>query len=121
MKLWRVSPARSLADACRSTAAGRWSWSSREVLYTSSTASSGVQDAPRVRGLPGDWRVQQTLTRCIGNAWFDHQDSAALLVPSALCEEADNVLVNPRHPQARGLRMRVVRAFRFDRRLLRKA
>jgi RES domain-containing protein len=143
MKLWRVSPARTLHDACHTTQASRWSWSSREVLYASSTPELAVLEAlahradnpaphwlcsiwlpeaataPRVRGLPEDWKVQQTLTRRIGNAWYDRLASPALLVPSALCAEGNNVLVNPRHPAARGLRMRVVRHFDFDRRLLR--
>ena len=145
MRLWRVSSATTLQDACRSAKAGRWSWSSRPVLYTSSTASSGVlealahraenpdthylcvvelpgiESASRLRGLPDDWKRQQTLTRSIGNAWFDRRRSPALLVPSALCEDGSNVLVNPLHPLARGLKMRVLRRFSFDRRLLREA
>jgi RES domain-containing protein len=145
MKLWRVSPATTLEDACRSERAGRWSWASREVLYTSSTPELAVLEAlahraeneathwlcvvhlpdaaqvRRVRGLPEDWRTQQSLTRCLGNAWFDRMSSPALLVPSALCHEGSNVLVNPFHPRARGLRLQVLRRFDFDRRLLRGA
>lgn len=145
MRLWRVSSATTLQDACRSTKAGRWSWSSRAVLYASSTPElavlealahraenpdthwlcvvelPGVASASRLRGLPDDWKLQQVLTRNIGNRWFDRRRSPALLVPSALCEEGSNVLVNPLHPLARGLALRVLRRFDFDRRLLRKA
>lgn len=145
MKLWRVSPARTLEDARRSVRAGRWSWASREVLYTSSTPELAALEAlahradndathwlcvvylpdavrhRKVRALPEDWRVRQSLTRSIGNAWFDRMASPTLLVPSALCHEGSNVLVNPFHPRARGLRMRVLRRFDFDRRLLRGA
>lgn len=145
MKLWRVSPARTLEDARRSVRAGRWSWASREVLYTSSTPELAALEAlahradndathwlcvvyltdavrhRKVRTLPEDWRVRQSLTRSIGNAWFDRMASPTLLVPSALCHEGSNVLVNPFHPRARGLRMRVLRRFDFDRRLLRGA
>lgn len=143
MKLWRVSPARSLEQASRAHGAGRWSWASRDVLYTSSTPElavlealahrtekpvahwlclvelPGVGSGPRLDDLPGDWRVQQALTRRLGNAWYDDLRSPVLLVPSAVCEEATNVLVNPRHPRARSLRMTVLRRFDFDRRLTR--
>lgn len=143
MKLWRVSPARTLDEAAHAATAGRWSWADRDVLYTSSTPELAVLEAlahrdekpvphwlclvelpvvatgSRVRGLPPDWRTQQTLTRRLGNAWYDDLRSPVLLVPSAVCEEACNVLVNPRHPRARGLRMQVLRRFDFDRRLLR--
>ena len=145
MKLWRVSPARTLEDACRGTRAGRWSWASREVLYTSSTPELAALEAlahraeneavhwlcvihlpslsrhRRVTGLPRDWRVRQGLTRRLGNDWFDRMASPTLLVPSALCHEGANVLVNPFHPRARGLRLQVLRRFDFDRRLLRGA
>jgi RES domain-containing protein len=145
MKLWRVSPARSLEDACRSSRAGRWSWASRDVLYTSSTPELAALEAlahraeneathflcvihlpdaattRRAPRLPEDWRTQRTLTRGIGNVWFDRRASTALLVPSALCHEGTNVLVNPRHPRASGLRLEVLRRFDFDRRLLRGA
>lgn len=145
MKLWRVSPARTLEDACRSARAGRWSWASRQVLYTSSTPELAVlealahraeNEAPHwlcvvtlpasvkhhhVSALPEDWRAQHRLTRRIGNAWFDDMASPTLLVPSALCDESRNVLVNPFHPRARGLKLRVLRRFDFDRRLLRGA
>ena len=143
MRLWRVSPATTLEDACKGSKAGRWSWASRAVLYTSCTPELAVLEAlahrsehsaphwlcavdlPRsvvgthVKGLPPDWKTQQSLTRRIGNAWFDGLASPLLLVPSALCQEGSNALVNPSHPQARGLRLRVLRRFDFDRRLRR--
>ena len=142
MRLWRVSPTRSLEDACHSATAGRWSWASRDVLYTSCTPELAVLEAlahraeksaahwlcaidvsvsataRRVGKLPASWRAQQALTRRIGNQWFDRQQSPLLLVPSALCEEGTNALVHPAHPDIRRLRMQVLRRFDFDRRLL---
>lgn len=73
----------------------------------------------RVGALPANWRRRKALTRAIGNRWFDAARSAALVVPSALCPEADNVLVNPLHADCDKLRLVVVRRFHFDRRLLR--
>jgi len=143
MKVWRVSPARTLADACRSEHAGRWNWASRPMLYGSSTPELAALEAlahlaenpvphwlsvvhlPRVdsatpvRGLTADWRKDKAQTREIGNRWFDRCGSAALLVPSALCPEASNVLVNPHHRLAAGMRLQVLRRFDFDRRLAR--
>lgn len=145
MKLWRVSPARTLEDACHNARAGRWSWASRDVLYTSATPELAALEAlahraeneavhwlcviylpsvsghRKVRGLPDDWRARHSVTRRIGNDWFDRMASPTLLVPSALCHEGANVLVNPFHPRARGLRLQVLRRFDFDRRLLRGA
>jgi RES domain-containing protein len=132
-----------MAGACHSSKAGRWSWASRDVLYTSCTPELAVLEAlahiaekktahwlcaidlpasiqgTRVKGLSDDWKTQQTLTRRIGNAWFDRMSSPVLLVPSAVCEEGSNALVHPLHPRVRGMRMHVLRRFDFDRRLLR--
>lgn len=143
MKLWRVSPATDLSSACTSESAGRWSWASRDVLYTSSTPELAALEAlahreeneathwlslvvvpeaaqlRRVSGLPPDWVRDKPATRAIGNRWYDSKRSAGLVVPSALCTEASNVLINPCHPQTRGMRMILVRRFDFDRRLLR--
>ena len=145
MKLWRVSPATTLEEARRSQRAGRWSWASREVLYTSTTPELAALEAlahraendathwlcvihlppaarpRRVGKLPEHWRAQQGLTRRIGNDWYDRMASPALLVPSAVCPEGTNVLVHPFHPRSRGLRLQVLRRFDFDRRLLRGA
>lgn len=143
MKLWRVSPATDLRSATTSEKAGRWSWASRAVLYTSSTPELAALEAlahraendavhwlvlvhvpgsapiDRVRGLAADWIRDKAATRAIGNRWYDSRRSACLIVPSALCAEAQNVLVNPSHPEARRTRLVVVRRFDFDRRLLR--
>lgn len=143
MKLWRVSPATDLPSAWTSEKAGRWSWASREVLYTSSTPELAALEAlahraendavhwlalvvlpdrarsARVGKLGADWTRDKATTRAIGNRWYDSMRSACLIVPSALCTEAHNVLVNPSHAHARGMRLIVVRRFQFDRRLLR--
>jgi RES domain-containing protein len=73
----------------------------------------------RVRGLSAHWTRDKAATRSIGNRWYDSMRSAGLIVPSALCAEAHNVLINPLHPEASGIRMVVIRRFEFDRRLLR--
>jgi RES domain-containing protein len=146
MHLWRVSPHTDLARSIELKDAGRWAWASRAVLYCSTTpelaalealahwepgapphwlcrvtlprvASIGSSSVERVRRLPEGWTQDKAHTRALGNHWVDAARSAVLLVPSALCAEGTNALVNPAHPAARGLRLRAVRPFRFDRRL----
>ena len=141
MILWRVSPQTDLVASYRSSRAGRWSWASRDVLYTSTTvelavlealahrremqgrqhflirvelADAAAQQAPR---LPHGWRADKALTRKMGNRWYDEGRFPILLVPSALSAESTNALLNPHHPSARNLRLDVLRGFIFDRRL----
>ena len=45
------------------------------------------------------------------------ETSLLLRVPSAIVPEEGNILVNPRHPEARKLRVASTRPFRFDARL----
>jgi RES domain-containing protein len=44
--------------------------------------------------------------------------SALLLVPSVIVPEESNVLINPEHPDARALRVMVVRKWIYDVRLI---
>lgn len=144
MQLWRVSPHTDLARSIELTQAGRWAWASRPVLYCSTTPELAALEAlahwapgapphwlcrvdlpsaavarsvRRVTRLPSGWSGDKALTRALGNRWVDDARSAVLLVPSALCAEGTNALVNPAHPAAHGLRLRALRPFRFDRRL----
>ena len=143
MDLWRVSPETNLAKAAHSNSAGRWSWASRDVLYTSCTPELAALEAlahkdgedggywlcrvwlpdacsvRRANKLPDNWTRMKPWTRAYGNRWFDSGRSACLEVPSALCPESSNMLVNPLHRDARGLHMKAVRRFNFDSRLLR--
>ena len=65
---------------------------------------------------PG-WQADLTLTRAIGDEWLAGASSLMLRVPSAIVPESFNFLVNPRHRQARTMRIRRVIEHPYDTRL----
>lgn len=82
---------------------------------------SGMAAAERIdlSNLPAGW----TGAGCpdctaIGDEWLVSHRSAVLIVPSAVVREEENVLLNPRHPDAQGARVIKRRPFTFDLRLL---
>jgi RES domain-containing protein len=144
MRLWRISPHTTLADACRQEEAGRWHYAGRSLLYLSATpelamlealvhhrvgmdhyflTSVAIPAAARVRklaaaDLPRDWRHRKPWSRALGEAWLTEGRSPVLSVPSAVCPPSRNYLVNPAHPAVPRLRLRVHGPVRFDKRLL---
>ncbi|TVP58397.1 MAG: RES domain-containing protein [Gemmatimonadales bacterium] len=127
---------------------GRWNSVGTPVVYASSNLSLAVlemlvhvdpEDLPRdlvaiqvqapdpssaeqirLEDLPEDWadRPDHPACRTIGDRWAARGESLLLRVPSAVVWEEENVLVNPRHPEAGKVRIVSTRAFRFDRRLV---
>ena len=127
---------------------GRWNSPGRSVVYTSATAAQAVleklvwtdpEDVPgdlklfeielpddlapevvAVDRLPPDWTVPGC-PACVevGDRWLAAGSGVALAVPSAVLPEEQNVLLNPRHPEAARLRVVAARPFTFDLRLLR--
>lgn len=126
---------------------GCWNSPGRLVVYTSTTASLAMleklvwidpDDVPenlrlfeielpdelerewldRSR-LPKDWK-DAGCPACteIGDEWLASASSLALVVPSTLLDEELNVLINPRHDQARRARVVGSRPFTFDPRLV---
>jgi hypothetical protein len=71
--------------------------------------------------LPVGWtaRPEGKVSLDIGDAWLAGGASALLQVPSVIVVEEDNVLVNPRHADARRLKARKMREWFFDERLKR--
>ena len=127
---------------------GRWNSPGMQVVYTAASASLATverlvatdpdelpddlvlfeidipADAPPesvdVATLPDDWREPRSPDcRQLGDAWIASGRSALLAVPSAVVPEDFNVLINPRHPEAQGVRIVRQRPFRFDPRLIR--
>lgn len=70
--------------------------------------------------LPRDWSRVHDHPACaaIGDAWVAEGSSLLLLVPSAVVPEEWNLLINPGHPRAREVKVRAVRPFSFDPRLV---
>lgn len=68
---------------------------------------------------PG-WRSDPLVTRALGEAHFAEGRHALLRVPSVLVPEARNVLLDPLHPAAAGVRIVAEARAAFDNRLLRR-
>lgn len=129
-------------------AGGRWNTEGRPLVYASSTlalaaleylvhvdpadvpgdlVAMGIELPPRastarvhVEDLPADWNRVPDHPAClgVGDAWATGERTLALRVPSALVPEEENVLLNPRHPDAARLEVVRERRFAFDPRLL---
>lgn len=127
---------------------GRWNPEGVPVVYTSSTLSLAaleylvhvqvenvpddlvsleidVPDEVRVEeihtfDLPDDWNQVEDHPACaaLGDAWAHDVGAVVLRVPSAIIPHEQNVLLNPRHPEMRRVRVLAVRDFTFDPRLL---
>lgn len=128
---------------------GRWHTRGRPVVYCAGTAALAVLEvrvhldlpldllpdddvlmkieAPdnlEVRSvasddLPDAWRSREDLCRALGDAWLEEGPTALLSVPSAIVEVERNVLLNPRHPDARQVAVGEVMSFGWDDRLFR--
>jgi RES domain-containing protein len=70
--------------------------------------------------LPDDWNRVEEHPVCItrGDQWAAAATTLALRVPSAIIPHEANVLLNPRHPEARGIRVIGVHDFVLDPRLI---
>lgn len=127
---------------------GRWNSEGVPVVYLSSSLSLAaleylvhidIEDAPTdlvalkvevpdtasvedvgIETLPDDWFSVPDHPVCVGlgDTWVQNGESLLLRVPSALIRVESNVLLNPRHPDAGGLRVLGAEPFAFDSRLL---
>lgn len=72
--------------------------------------------------LPKEWNSSPVLpsVQVIGDTWVRKNEALALLVPSAIVEASNNILIHPRHPAFHRFAIASADRFRFDERLLRK-
>ena len=146
MTFWRISRHRDLTGAGGLRAAGRWHYAGRPIVYLAETpaaallevcAHTSANDVPpeftllRIVGpdigvlsvesgsLPADWRTRLEVTRDLGTAWLERNESVLLRVPSAIVPETMNCLFNPSHRQAAEFRISEAIAYPFDSRLKR--
>lgn len=130
-------------DAQDNTNGGRWTSQGVPTAYASQTAAGAVleflahlegnspEDLVLVSAvLPGEslviadslpvqWRERpyRSDVRAYGDAWVESGRSLAIQVPSVLCEQSCNVLINPMHPDARRLRICAIDPLTLDPRL----
>lgn len=74
---------------------------------------------PALSALPADWAALPTpaSTQEFGRRWIASARGLLMVVPSAVIPEAANVLINPRHPAYRDIRLAIVRDFAFNARM----
>ncbi|HEX5235562.1 MAG TPA: RES family NAD+ phosphorylase [Silvibacterium sp.] len=65
----------------------------------------------RLEDLPKNWRTRPEITRDLGTAWLEKNETVLLRVPSALVPETTNCLFNPAHRRA--AKFRVVEAIKY--------
>ena len=70
--------------------------------------------------LPQGWDKYPgpVILKRIGNAWLSALSSLLLFVPSVIDPLAKNVLINPLHPEADGIKIEKIQPFTFDNRLI---
>jgi RES domain-containing protein len=88
-----------------------------QLLRISMGVASEIKSLEPPSGL--DWKVQEGVTRKIGDAWLALRESPLARVPSAIAPYTWNYLLNPEHPEARHARIVEVIKERFDNRLFR--
>jgi RES domain-containing protein len=110
------SPASSLLEVCVHTSAN-----DVPPEFTLLRIEGPERHIPSVRTeeLPDGWRERVELTRDLGSAWLERNDSVLLRVPSAIVPETVNYLFNPSHPNAAEFRIIEEIAYPFDTRLKR--
>ncbi len=62
----------------------------------------------------------ELLTRGYGTQWLQEKRSLALLVPSFVMPYEQNVIINPLHPKAKGMKLLRRERMRLDQRLVRQ-
>ena len=144
MVFWRISRHPDLSGTGGLRAAGRWHYAGRAIVYLADSPASSLLevcvhtsandvppeftllkihgpeiDIPSVRAdeLPDDWRVRGEVTRDLGSAWLERNDSVLLRVPSVIVPETMNYLFNPSHPDAANFRIVEAIAYPFDPRI----
>ena len=148
MRLWRISNYAELSGTGGLYTSARWHSKGRPVVYCADhpagalleilvhvtlenlpdryqlltiEADNGISpEAIDIAGLKEGWSGDTASTRALGDGWLARADSLLLRVPSAIVPDAFNVLINPRHVEASG--MRIVRSEKvpLDQRLVRR-
>jgi RES domain-containing protein len=141
---WRISRHRDLSGVGCLRAAGRWHYAGHAIVYLTETPASALlevcvhtsaNDVPpdltllkiegpdvevpsiKTEDLPKGWRTQPEVTRDLGTAWLERNESVLLEVPSAIVPETGNFLFNPSHKQAAKFRITDIFSYPFDLRL----
>jgi RES domain-containing protein len=148
MNLWRISNHRDLSGEGGRKKSGRWHTRGAPVVYLADSPTGALletlvhfeidpEDIPEYHTrlkviIPddlaityldppavADWRLDESLTRDMGDAWLADGKTCLARVPSAIATEAWNYLLNPDHPDAARVQIVAVTQERYDPRLFR--
>jgi RES domain-containing protein len=148
MLLWRISNYAGLSGMGGVRFPGRWHGKGRPILYTAEHPAGALteflvhidlEDIPQrfqlltietpdasplpavnPDDLPSGWTSNLAATRAIGDRWLHAGESLLLRVPSVLVPGAFNVLINPEHQEAAGLKLLKAEKVPLDSRLARR-
>ncbi|WP_186292760.1 RES family NAD+ phosphorylase [Mucilaginibacter corticis] len=89
------------------------------ILEAPDTVSQEALDATQ---LPADWATYPApaFLQLIGNTWLRNRSALLLFVPSVIDPLAQNVLINPLHPEAGGVQVIHQQPFYYDERLFKR-
>jgi len=91
-----------------------------DLLLAEASIPDTLVEQLDLRSLPANWRELNSLVcRDIGSSWVASGRSVALQVPSAVVEGDWNMLLNPKHPDFRKIKLLTPKPFRFDERMFR--
>ena len=143
MRVWRLcrQAFAALDGAGARQAGGRWNRVGQAIVYTSENLALAVLeiivhlDLP-IEEIPADYvsieievpddvtyeRLEQLPSSAsamleLGTRWYQAAETAALLVPSVIVPEENNLLLNPAHPDFAKIRPAQPRSFGLDARL----
>ena len=146
MKVWRLCrrPFARLDGEGARLYGGRWNSPGQPVIYTSINLSLAILEVlvhleVDYVDLPDDY-VSVSLdipddlelsrinipaglfphledTRDIGDSWLHQRESVGLYIPSLICPDESNLLLNPGHPDFRRIQQSAITPFQFDQRL----
>ena len=144
LRLYRVIEAREAAQPfAPATSGGRWTHPGQACVYASLSAAGalleylvhlegrtpehlllavGAIPAAQVlaeSNLPSTWCTlpYHEEVRQVGDGWLRSRRSLALRVPSAVCMDEGNLLLNPEHPAYAALELVALRPLALDARL----
>jgi len=75
--------------------------------------------AIQISDVPEDWPARLEVTRDLGTAWLEKNESVLLKVPSVIMPATANFLLNPTHSDAKQFRIVETFLYPFDMRLKR--
>jgi RES domain-containing protein len=133
--LWRISRYNSLSGEGGLRYSARWhtamiealvhlelnekSWPSYYDLMRITVPDGAVIETIRVTDDEG-WKIDQSISRRLGDEWLASMRTALGRVPSAILPKTWNVLLNPEHPAAGEIRIVETIRADYDPRLLAK-